>query len=74
MSNFINLGETSELYPEIIYTPTQISQPEPRGAETEKPTLDWAKDALKSHTSSTVTVKDTDTEEDTKSKLSYWNA
>lgn len=80
MNNFINLGETSEIYPEIIYTPTQISQSEPRGAETEKPTLDWAKDALKGHTSSTVTVKDADPEEDststedTKSKLSYWDA
>lgn len=81
MNNFINLGETSELYPEIIYTPTQISQPEPRGAENEKPTLDWAKDVLKGHTSSTVTVKDNDTEadtetstEDTKPRYNYWDA
>lgn len=72
MNRFIDLGETSDIYPEIIYTPTQISKSEPRGAENETPTLDWAKDALKKH--STATTHTSSSEEDTKSESSQPNA
>lgn len=71
----IPIGERSNLYPDIVYTPVDTSKiTADINTESFNP-LDWAKDTISTSSSSKAKVVDSpETEETTKSTGSYWDA
>lgn len=56
MENYRNLGTPTSIYSGITYTPTKFSQSETPGVEKDKPVLEWARDLLKTDSSSSPSV------------------
>jgi flagellum-specific peptidoglycan hydrolase FlgJ len=79
MENIIPLGEPTDIYADLVYTPTEYNLSTPEKEDTPQSTLDWASNFLSSHGSSTKTE---DTSEGTSESTSgekdtwsdYWSA
>lgn len=75
---FIPIGKRSDIYPGIVYTPTDVSNIETNTPQTEiENPLDWAKSAISSSTETKVVdnpIEDSNTEETDTSGSDYLNA
>lgn len=72
MENYTKLGTPTSIYEGITYTPTKFSQSETPGVEKDKPVLDWAREMLKTNSSSSPSVGTSSSVQEF--STDYWDA